>query len=162
GGGDGMTHWRGALVSFLALVVIAVGCAGPAAPAPTTAASEAPRPVAAPKRITIAIQGDPVAVMPVAELGGASVPGTEPLRDVLYDLVDTVEAVDQRTIMVRWKSPFIEADTMFSGGRAVPLPKHLLEKPYLEQKATMMQLPYWSDGYVGNGPFKLRDWTRGS
>lgn len=79
-----------------------------------------------------------------------------------YDLIEEIAAPDSRTIIVRWKQPFIEADTLFSYTRAVPFPRHLLETAYLESKATFTDHVYWSTEYVGTGPFKLRDWFPGS
>ena len=83
--------------------------------------------------------------------------------DVGFSFVESVEAVDPRTVRVTWKSPFIEADRMF-GTRAFasPMPRHLLERPYIENKAGFTQLPYWSDEFVGTGPFRVREFARGS
>ncbi|MBM2812175.1 MAG: hypothetical protein HW416_2934, partial [Chloroflexi bacterium] len=85
--------------------------------------------------------------------------------DIAFDAVDTVEAPDSRTITIKWKRPFVDADTMFShavSGRTLPLPRHLLEQTYLDDRANLMQHPYWSEQFVGTGPFKLREWARGS
>lgn len=86
-------------------------------------------------------------------------------RHLAYDSIDGVEAPDPRTLTIRWSRPFIEADTMFSGVgsfQAVPLPRHLLEGPYIENKAGFMNLAYWGEEFVGAGPFKLREWVQGS
>ena len=37
-----------------------------------------------------------------------------------------------------------------------------MSKPYAEDKAAIFGLPYWSDEFVGTGPFKVREWARGS
>lgn len=82
-----------------------------------------------------------------------------------YESIESVEAPDARTVTVRWSRPFIEADTMFSGVgnfQAVPLPRHVLESQYLENKGAFLNLPYWSEEYVGAGPFKIRQWAQGS
>lgn len=82
-----------------------------------------------------------------------------------YDSVEAVEAPDPKTVVVRWSRPFIEADTMFSGVgnfQAVPLPRHLLEQPYLENKGNFLNLSYWNEAYVGAGPFRLKEWVQGS
>jgi ABC-type transport system substrate-binding protein len=44
----------------------------------------------------------------------------------------------------------------------MPLPQHILEKPYLEDKATFADLPHWGHEFVGTGPFKLREMVNGS
>lgn len=80
---------------------------------------------------------------------------------VAYLSVDSVETPDARSVVVKWKRPYIGADGMFSRF-ARQLPRHLLEKDYLEAKPTFTQLPYWAQDFVGAGPFKLRQWARGS
>ncbi|MPZ14023.1 MAG: hypothetical protein GEU73_06300 [Chloroflexi bacterium] len=82
--------------------------------------------------------------------------------DFAYDLIDRVEARDSRTVVVHWAEPFNEADSLFSYRRAVPIPRHLLEQAYSEEKATFTDHPYWSNQFVGNGPFRLDDWELGS
>jgi peptide/nickel transport system substrate-binding protein len=78
-----------------------------------------------------------------------------------FDLIEAAEAVDARTVRVTWRKPFIEADQLF-GLMGLPLPRHLLEQPYLEDKGTFSALPYWSAGFVGTGPFKVKEWVLGS
>lgn len=92
-------------------------------------------------------------------------------RDVtgLYDnalsLVDGIEAPDARTVVVRWRQPFIDADSLFTFARmrpAFPLPKHLLERQYLENKAGFDSLAYWTTELVSSGPFKVKEWAPSS
>lgn len=78
-------------------------------------------------------------------------------RDIAFDSVDAVTAVDARTLTVTWVRPYIEADAMFTYSHALPLPKHIVEKPYLEEKEALLQHPYWSPGFVGTGAFRLQD-----
>jgi peptide/nickel transport system substrate-binding protein len=73
-----------------------------------------------------------------------------------------VEAPDPQTITVRWKEPFIEADTMFSRQLAFPMPKHLLERAYLGDKTTFTENPYFNVGFVGAGPYRLQEFVGGS
>jgi len=79
-----------------------------------------------------------------------------------FGSIDTVEATDPRTVVVHWKKPFILADTLFTYDFGLPLPKHLLEKTFLEDKANFVQVPYWTEGFVGTGPYRLRDFVRSS
>lgn len=81
---------------------------------------------------------------------------------VAYGSIEGIDAPDAQTITVKWRRPNIEADTMFTSEVTSLLPKHLLEKGYAEDKASFTQLPYWSQEYVGAGPFKIREWARGS
>jgi peptide/nickel transport system substrate-binding protein len=83
-------------------------------------------------------------------------------RERAYTFIDSIQAVDKQTVTVKWKQPFIEADRLFSDRVGPPLPKHLLEAAYQEDKATLLQLPYWNANFVGLGPFKVKDWQRGT
>jgi peptide/nickel transport system substrate-binding protein len=83
-------------------------------------------------------------------------------RNPGFAFIDSVELVDPRTVTVRWKGPYIDADAMFADRFAVPLPKHILESRYLENKATLPGLSYWNEDFVGTGPFKVRSFTPGS
>lgn len=92
---------------------------------------------------------------------------TMPFGDPAFRSVEAVEALDARTITVRWRGPFVLADRMFTRFTALPLPKHLLENVYAEASAAgapaaFVEQRYWSDDYVGLGPFKIRGWERGS
>ncbi|MEA2640843.1 MAG: peptide/nickel transport system substrate-binding protein [Chloroflexota bacterium] len=89
-------------------------------------------------------------------------PELQLFRDPAYDLVESVQTIDPRTILVRWKRPYIDADQMFTKQIALPLPKHLLERPYTDAKATFLELPFWSTDFVGSGPFKLKEFARSS
>lgn len=86
------------------------------------------------------------------------------LRNSGLALVDRVSTPDPRTLVLHWKQPFIDADTIFAANGAVqhlPLPKHLLEGPLSENKAGYETLPYWSTDFVGLGPFQIQEWTFG-
>jgi peptide/nickel transport system substrate-binding protein len=84
------------------------------------------------------------------------------VRDPNLDLIETASAADPRTVVVTWSRPFIEADTLFTADLALPLPKHVLETPYNEDKARFVDHPYWSEHFVGTGPFRIREWVGGS
>jgi len=79
-------------------------------------------------------------------------------RAIAQESIDSVEASDGQTITVKWKRPYVQADALFG----TILPAHLLEAQYLEDKANLAQLSYWSDDFVGTGPFKLKEWSRSS
>src|SRR5438876_396802 len=83
-------------------------------------------------------------------------------RNRAYDAIDSVTAPDPSTVTIKWKRPYIAADTMFSPNLGMPMPKHLLEKAYATDKAGMSDLLFWSDEFVGTGPFKLQSWERGT
>src|SRR5437588_205294 len=81
-----------------------------------------------------------------------------------FGAVESVRAVDPRTVLVTWNRPFFGADLMFTSqdNFAMPLPRHLLEKPFQEDRAGFDDLPYWTSDFVGAGPFKVRDYITGS
>ena len=83
-----------------------------------------------------------------------------------YPVVDTVEAPDPYSLVVTWKQPFIDADMLFtqrSSPTVMPLPRHVLEGPYgAGDKNAFLAHPYWTQGFVGTGAYRLRSWTLGS
>jgi peptide/nickel transport system substrate-binding protein len=86
-------------------------------------------------------------------------------HDKTTDLIENIETPDDRTVTVRWKKPYIEADTLFTFRLGLAVPRHLMEKAYLDaqdNKRAFIDNPYWSTDFVGTGPFRLKDWARGS
>jgi len=87
------------------------------------------------------------------------------LTDPAYELIDSVEAIDERTVLVKWKRPYISADRMFGLGTSMygqPLPRHILEPPFRQNKATLTDSPFWTTEFIGNGAYRLREWAPGS
>lgn len=78
-----------------------------------------------------------------------------------FAFVESVEALDSRTVLTRWKTPFIEADWMFTYVFALPLPRHILGRAFEESRESFTDLPYWTSEFVGAGPFRLREFVRG-
>ena len=76
-----------------------------------------------------------------------------------YRYVEDIEAPDSRTFTVRWNQTYIQADEFLQDQ---PLPKHILEAPYLDNKVTFLELPYWNAEYVGNGPFTVKQFALNS
>lgn len=82
-----------------------------------------------------------------------------------YRSIESIAAPDPRTVTTTWRRPYLYANLVFGyeGDRSLlPLPRHLLERPYVEDKATFLILPYWTTEFVGTGPYKLREWESGS
>lgn len=76
-------------------------------------------------------------------------------------LISGMEALDASTVLVRWTEPYPFADRL--GHRELfTLPRHLLEKAYTENKETFLAQSYFSDDYVGLGPYRIARWDRGS
>ncbi len=80
-------------------------------------------------------------------------------RNPAYRVIDTIEAADPQTIVVTWKQPYILADQFYIGPS---LPKHILERPYADAKESFQSLPYWNVEFIGNGPYRIKEWTRDS
>lgn len=76
--------------------------------------------------------------------------------------LEGAEAVDERTVIVKWKRPYVDADSLFSEAFAQILPEHILRRVYEGDKSTVREDLYWTDRFVGTGPFRLREWARGS
>lgn len=80
-------------------------------------------------------------------------------RNLGYRSVDGVVATDPLTVTVTWKQPYIQADALFS---APFLPRHLVERAYNEEKASFGQIAYWTEEFVGTGPFRVQEFGRGT
>ena len=89
-----------------------------------------------------------------------------PIRqDQAFRFVEAIQAPDSQTLLVTWKSLYIDADKLFtqaSSMRNLPMPKHLLESAYLDDRPGITQSPYFGSEYVGAGPFRLKEWAFGS
>ena len=82
-------------------------------------------------------------------------------------LVTGIDVRDPLTVVVHWDRLFIGADIFFSSTSPRvptmwPLPRHILEQPFQENKAGFFGLPYWREGFVGAGPFRMLEWVEGS
>lgn len=86
-----------------------------------------------------------------------------PLRlDAALQSIDTVTAVDQHTVLVRWKRPYPEADGLVRG-TLEPLPRWILGDALRRADAdAFLNHPYLTTEWVGLGPFKLVSWSQGS
>jgi peptide/nickel transport system substrate-binding protein len=84
------------------------------------------------------------------------------LRHPAWDSVEAADAVDDRTVTVTWKRPYIEADMLFTQEILILFPRHLLEPTYTSNKAALFDLPQWTTDYVGAGPFRLKELVRNS
>lgn len=76
-----------------------------------------------------------------------------------YSSLESVEAPDPSTAVVRWRQPYIDADRLFISGL---MPRHLLEGTFVEEKSKFLGLSFWTDQFVGTGAFRLREYAGGS
>lgn len=82
--------------------------------------------------------------------------GSRPLS-----LTTDVLAPDPRTVVIRWRQPYPDADSLKAGFQA--LPRHILEQPYGQNDPdAFASHPFWSGEYVGLGPYRMEHWDPGS
>jgi peptide/nickel transport system substrate-binding protein len=72
--------------------------------------------------------------------------------------MDSVEAPDPLTLVVHWSSVYTEADRAFG---LIPLPRHLMESTYRNDKANFLNSPLLGPEFVGLGPYRLVRWEPG-
>jgi peptide/nickel transport system substrate-binding protein len=88
------------------------------------------------------------------EFGAASLP---PLREI-----DEVVATDSRTVTIRWRRPFADADAL-QAEDLQPLPAHLLQAGFdADTPEAFASRSFWTTEYVGLGPYQLTRWEPGS
>lgn len=93
---------------------------------------------------TLAVRQDPA--IPVRTRGG-------------LNLVRSATAPDPLTFALHWSAPFADANLALA---LEPLPKHLLEDTYLHEKEGFINSLWLSSQFVGQGPYRLEQWDRGS
>ncbi len=75
-----------------------------------------------------------------------------------------VLAPDSRTVVFKWHRPYINA-AIFSSRTQTgfgALPRHILQQPYSQgDYEAFTNHPYWTDEFIGLGPYKLEHWERG-
>jgi peptide/nickel transport system substrate-binding protein len=92
-------------------------------------------------------------------------PALPSFRNPDLALVDAITETQPGTLTVTWKQPYIQADALFStttGKLGTLRPKHLLGPTYADNKDALPFAAYWTNDFVGSGPFRLREWARGS
>ena len=82
-------------------------------------------------------------------------------RDAAYTGISGAEAPSPDVVTVHWKQPYIYADQLFAVV-GWPFPEHLIGDTYTNDKANFLSVPYWNTDYVGTGPYRLKQFDRGS
>lgn len=92
----------------------------------------------------------------------ASDPEVPNSKTVLLRQIDQIDTRDPLTLVIEWKSPYPFAGEL-AEEELVPLPVHLLGAAYeAEPREQFLQLPYWTRGFVGVGPYAVSEWEPGS
>ena len=74
-------------------------------------------------------------------------------------LMRSAEVVDPLTFVVHWTGPYASAN---QAPALNPMPKHLLENVYLNDKASFGESTRFNRDFVGLGPYKMTKWESGS
>lgn len=72
--------------------------------------------------------------------------------------IDSMEAVDDRTVLMRWREAYIYANEY----ALEPIPRHILEPLLQRDPQSFVNATYWSREWVGLGPYRIADWVPGS
>jgi peptide/nickel transport system substrate-binding protein len=76
-------------------------------------------------------------------------------------LIASMKAIDDRTVSVIWSEPYPFADRL-EHRELFPLPRHLLERSYYDARDSFLLQAYFSEDFVGLGPYRVTRWERGS
>jgi peptide/nickel transport system substrate-binding protein len=72
--------------------------------------------------------------------------------------IETIEAVDPHTVLIKWRETHVFADQY----ELEPIAKHILD-PLLQRDAqAFTNAPYWTREWVGLGPYKVAELVPGS
>jgi peptide/nickel transport system substrate-binding protein len=74
--------------------------------------------------------------------------------------MSSVEASDDRTLVINWSRPYYRANALHFQ-QLDPLPSHLLADAYQSDVAAFATGPQWTTAYVGSGPFRVDRWEPG-
>lgn len=83
------------------------------------------------------------------------------------NLMESVVAADPRTLVIRWRVSYPDANAL-AAGSLDPLPRHLLEELYTAAQGdpsaaeALVNHRYWNYEYVGAGPYRLERWEPSS
>lgn len=77
-----------------------------------------------------------------------------------FKAIETVEAVDPRTVTITYRAPYFKFLEL--GFRELyPLPRHLLAEAFAGDKEAFTRLPYFLDHYIHTGPFRIAEHVLG-
>ena len=73
--------------------------------------------------------------------------------------MESASAPDPLTFAIHWSTTYVKADR--DSGLA-PMPAHLLEEKYRQERTELLNSPYFNNEFVGLGPYRLVRWEPGS
>src|SRR5207302_9080056 len=74
-------------------------------------------------------------------------------------LMESATAPDPATFAIHWSAPFINA---YRAPGLTPMPRHLLEALYENDRSSLLNSPYTTTQFVGLGPYRVIQWDPGS
>ena len=74
-------------------------------------------------------------------------------------LMESVSTPDSLTFVVHWSRPYLEANRAVG---LIPMPKHIFEEIFTNDKANLINSPRLTTEWVGLGPYRLAKWELGS
>ncbi len=84
------------------------------------------------------------------------------------DRIEAILAPDPQTVLIKWRALYPGAGALMQG-ELEPLPRHLLERAFgtyaqdpTNQRESFANLPFWTSGFVGVGPFRMDRWEPGT
>src|SRR5437762_2047752 len=134
------------LLALLGMIV-AIGCA-PAAPR-EAASGDGSAPASPPSNRTLRIvtRVEPVSI-------ASKNPDLGLNKAAPLGVIDSIEAPDARTVLIKWLKPYADAGIL--GTNLPALPRHILKAAYDTGDAQGFAAnPYWTSQFVGLGPFRL-------
>lgn len=72
--------------------------------------------------------------------------------------IESIEAIDSRTFLVRWKETFVFANSW----DLEVTPRHILEPLLQRDPQGFVNASFWTRDWIGLGPYRLVDWVQGS
>lgn len=80
----------------------------------------------------------------------------------VYSSIEAIDALDPQTLVVTWENIYLQANVAEEGFE-FPFPRHLMEPVYESGDIErLLALPYWTEKFIGTGPYRVRSWTVGS
>lgn len=80
---------------------------------------------------------------------------------IVANLIERIDTPDASTLVIEWISTYPLADAIVESELG-PLPTHILEPTYKEDKRGFDVLPFWTREFVGVGPYRVTEWEFGS
>jgi peptide/nickel transport system substrate-binding protein len=75
--------------------------------------------------------------------------------------IEAVEPIDASSFTIRWKTVFSPGGRLSERDLFI-LPKHILESSFIGDRNAFLNAPYWTNEFIGAGPYRIQEWAPGS